>query len=179
MTADPDVQLACADGDAPARDPAGCGVIAESSTNAVKSGNHARWLALTAMTAGLFLGVLLAASFGIGSDIRAGGGSLFAQGSLARALSDEMSGNRGIGPSFWSKDGLFCRAFDTQYGAHPGLDGIACRDGAGWRIRIVTTAAGNGEMPLTVRGVMENLIVGSPLDAAAERQVRQQGWQPR
>jgi len=147
--------------------------------NTDKPGNYAGWLAVTAMACGLLLGTLLASSFGIGSDVRAGGGSLFAQGALSRALSDEMSGSHGIGPSFWSKDGYFCRAFDTRTGERPGLDGIACREGAGWRIRIVTTATGAAaEMPMSVRSMMDNLIVGSPLDPAAERQARRQGWRP-
>jgi hypothetical protein len=30
-----------------------------------------------------------------------------------------------------------------------------------------------------VRGVMDNLIVGAPLDEEAERQARNQGWRPR
>ncbi len=178
MTAEPDVQPASHAGDGAISDSAGCDAVEPAPAETSKSGNYAGWLAVTAMASGLLLGILLAGAFGIGSDIRAGGGSLFAQGVLAQALSDEMSGNHGIGPSFWSKDGYFCRAFDTRNGTHPGLDGIACREGAGWHIRIVTTAAGATEMPVTVRNTMDNLIVGSPLDATAERQARRQGWRP-
>jgi hypothetical protein len=34
-------------------------------------------------------------------------------------------------------------------------------------------------LPVSVRGVMENLIVGQTLDADAERQARSQGWRVR
>jgi hypothetical protein len=177
MTAESHVQPASDAGGAERVDGIGRETDAEAAPEAGKSRDYAGWLAVTAMASGLLLGVLLAGSFGIGSDIRAGGGSLFAQGDLAEALSDEMSGSRGIGPSFWSKDGYFCRAFDTRKGDRPGLDGIACREGAAWHIRIVTSAAGP-DMPLTVRSTMDHLIVGKPLDAAAERQARRQGWRP-
>ena len=178
MTTELDDQLASLTGDAATDGRAGREADEQATFGRSKRGNYAGWLAVTAMVSGLLLGVLLAASFGIGSDIRAGGGSLFAQGALAQSLSDEMSGSHGIGPSFWSKDGYFCRAFDTRKGEQPGLDGIACREGAAWRIRIVTTAAGAAEMPVSVRSIMDNLIAGSPLDSAAERQARRQGWRP-
>lgn len=165
--------------DAADRDSTGDGADAEGALDAAKSGSSTGWLAVTAMASGLVLGILLAASFGMGGDIRAGGGLLFAQGALAQALSDEMSGSHGIGPSFWSKDGYFCRAFETRKGDQPGLGGIACRERAGWHIRIVTTATGPGAIPASVQSTMDNLIVGSSLDASAERQARRQGWRPR
>jgi hypothetical protein len=33
-------------------------------------------------------------------------------------------------------------------------------------------------LPVSVRAVMENLIVGDPLKEEAERQARNQGWRP-
>lgn len=178
MTAEPNVEVATRANGATDVDSTGSEADADGSTATGKSRHYAGWFAVTAMASGLVLGVLLAASFGIGSDIRTGGGLLFAQGSLARALSDETSGSHGIGPSFWSKDGYFCRAFDTGKGDVPGLDGIACRERTGWRIRIVTGAPGAAVMPAVVQSTIDNLIVGSPLDAAAERQARRQGWRP-
>jgi len=180
MTVEPDVQFASNARDAVIGDPAGGDVDEDDSPEKAKPGNYGGWLAVTATASGLVLGLLLAASFGIGSDsdIGASDGLLFAQGALAQALSGEMSGTRGIGPSFWSKDGYFCRAFDTKKGASPGLDGIACRERGGWHIRIVTTTAGADAMPASVRRTMDSLIVGYPLDATAERQARRQGWRP-
>ena len=179
MTVEPDVQSTSPPGhDAPG-DPACRDADEEAPPRRAKAGNYAGLLAVAAMASGLLLGVLLAASFGMGGDVRAGGGSLFAAGGLAQALSDDMSGSRGIGPSFWSKDGFFCRAFDTRTGKQAGLAGVACREGAGWRIRIVATAIETAEMPANVRSTMDSLIVGSPLNAAAELQARRQGWRPR
>ncbi|HEX5282081.1 MAG TPA: hypothetical protein VFW28_18530 [Micropepsaceae bacterium] len=179
MTAEPDVQFACPASDPPMGDAAEPESHEQGSPQIPKSGGYAGLLAVSAMASGLLMGFLLAASFGVGSDIRAGNGLLFAQGALADSLSNEMSGSHGIGPSFWSRDGYFCRAFDTTNGTHPGLDGIACREGTGWQISVVTTSAGQGSMPTArVRGVMEDMIVGTPLDATAERQARRQGWRP-
>ena len=138
-----------------------------------------RWIGLACMTAGLILGVVLASSFGIGSDIRSSGGTLFAQGALGEALSRDLSGGRSaLGPSFWSKDGVFCRVF-TRRGRNSGVTGIACRDAGAWRIRIVSQMDSASDMPAAVRNVMDNLIVGAPLDAAAEQQAQRQGWRAR
>src|SRR5689334_7081681 len=146
------------------------------STNSAPWGAARRWIAPGAMAAGILLGVLLAGSFGIGSDIRAGSGALFAQGNLARQLSGELSGNGAAGPSFWSKEGVFCRVFQTRAAAASGLSGIACRENDGWRIRIVTETNGAAELPGSVKASMANLIVGAPLDPDAEQQARKQGW---
>ncbi len=136
------------------------------------------WIAPAAMVSGLVLGVLLAASFGIGSDFRAGNGVLLAQGTLAENLASDLSGRGGVGPSFWSKDGSFCRVFSTPPVGATGLSGIACRENGGWRIKIVTARSGSEDLPASVRNMMQNLIVGAPLDAAAEQQLRRQGWRP-
>jgi hypothetical protein len=141
-----------------------------------------RWAALAGMAAGLILGVVLASSFGIGSDIRSSGGSLFAQGALGEALSRDLSGGgSAVGPSFWSKDGEFCRAFTRRAPKSNGYAGIACREAGAWRIRVVSQAdaSGNSQLPASIRGVMDNLIAGMPLDRAAEQQAQRQGWRTR
>src|SRR5207248_3551877 len=132
-------------------------------------------------------GVVLASSFGIGSDIRSSGGTLFAQGALGEALSRHLSGDSSaIGPSFWSKDGVFCRVFRRRAANAGGLAGIACRDAGAWRIRLVSQADSTGapaaserDLPAPVRNMMNNLIVGVPLDRAAEEQAQRQGWRAR
>jgi hypothetical protein len=149
------------------------------STDSAPSGAARRWIAPGAMAAGILLGVLLAGSFGIGSDIRAGSGALFAQGNLAQRLTSELSGRGSVGPSFWSKEGAFCRVFGTSAGTASGLSGIACRESGGWRIRIVTETNGATETPGSVKAIMANLIVGAPLDPDAEQQARRQSWRPR
>ena len=143
------------------------------------SASARRWITLGAMAAGILLGALLAGSFGIGSDIRGGSGALFAQGNLAQRLTSELSGYGTVGSSFWSKEGVFCRLFNTRTRAASGLSGIACRENGGWRIRIVTEMDGASDLPGSVKAVMANLIVGTALDPDAEQQARKQGWRPR
>jgi len=52
-----------------------------------KTGRHGpSWIPAGAMACGIALGVLLAASFGIGTDLRGDGSAPVAQGELAQAL---------------------------------------------------------------------------------------------
>ena len=102
----------------------------------------ASWIPAMAMAAGIVLGVLLAASFGIGTDMRSDGGTLIAQGELAHMLNtaltsdqqDALSNRARVGASFWSKNGVFCRSFTTQRRAASALAGLACRERGAWRI---------------------------------------------
>ncbi len=150
------------------------------------------WIPAIAMAAGIVLGVLLAATFGIATDMRSDGGALIAQGELAHMLNtalasdaEDVPSNRArIGTSFWSKNGVFCRGFTTRRNAQNALAGIACRERGAWRIAAMAAIeAGESTeapstLPASVRTVMENLIVGEPLKEAAERQARSQGWRP-
>ena len=82
----------------------------------------ASWIPAAAMAAGIGLGVLLAGTLGMGTDLREEGGTPIAQGALAHILStallaDEANARAAsarIGPSFWSKNGAFCRSFVTR-----------------------------------------------------------------
>ena len=155
----------------------------------------ASWIPAGALAAGIGLGVVLAGSFGIGTDFRSQEGTLIAQGALAQILSTSLSAeaNKGaaaarVPASFWSKNGSFCRSFVTRGNAESALAGIACRERGAWRIAAMATMApGNpsqsplvtAELPASVRSVMDNLIVGEPLDPNAERQARSQGWRAR
>lgn len=150
------------------------------------------WIPTMAMAAGIVLGVFLAASFGIATDMRSDGGALIAQGELAHMLNTQLAsdaeavplGRARIGASFWSKNGVFCRGFTTQRNAQSALAGIACRERGAWHIvalAAVEAAEGAGTpsvLPVSVRAVMQNLIVGEPLKDEAERQARSQGWRP-
>jgi hypothetical protein len=160
------------------------------------SAASASWIPASAMGAGILLGVLLAATYGVGTDIRSEGGALIAQGALAQVLNTALAAGEGsaptagvrIGPSFWSKNASFCRSFVTRGNTQSALAGLACRERAAWRIATIATIAPVGaasesvvaaELPASVRNVMDNLIVGEPLDAEGERQARNQGWQAR
>ena len=150
------------------------------------------WIPVAAMAVGIVLGVLLAGSFGIGTDLRGTSGSLVAQSDLAQALSARLSsedakGNTQVGASFWSKNGAFCRSFAIRGNMQSAIAGIACRERGAWRVAAMATVAPDeisfplvaAALPPSVRSVMENLIVGQILDADAERQARSQGWRVR
>jgi hypothetical protein len=153
----------------------------------------ASWSLALVMATGIGLGVLLAGSFGIATDLRSQDGALIAQGELAHVLSTSLAAEpgktgmaAGVAASFWSKNGSFCRIFVTRGNAESALAGIACRERGAWRIAAMATMApGNtpqlplAALPASVRGVMDNLIVGQPLDLSAERQARNQDWRVR
>ena len=152
----------------------------------------ANWIPVVAMAVGIGLGVLLAGSFGIATDLRSQNGALIAQGELAHVLSTSLAADEDasmaarVAASFWSKNGSFCRTFLTRGNTQSALAGIACRERGAWRIAILETMAPLdspqltlGALPASVRGVMDNLIVGQALDAVAERQARSQDWRVR
>lgn len=149
-----------------------------------------------ASAGGIALGVTLAASNGWGTDFRGSDGSLIAQAELAQALSEalpsedptETAGAARVGASFWSRSGSFCRSFLTRETAGSALAGIACQTNGTWQVVTVMSvspfrAAGTrltrADFPAPIRNTMENLMVGEPLSAEAERQARRQGWRPR
>jgi len=156
------------------------------------AGQGMSWIPAMAMAAGIVLGVFLAASFGIATDMRSEGGTLIAQGELGHTLNSALASdseaaplNRPrVGASFWSKNGVFCRGFTTQNNAQSALAGIACRERSAWHIvamaatEAAESAGTPSVLPVSVRAVMENLIVGDPLKEEAERQARSQGWRP-
>ena len=150
------------------------------------------WVPAGAMVAGIVLGVLLANSFD-NTDMRDQGGTLFAQGELANALSSRLAadetgdGQPRISVSFFSKDGFFCRSFVSGSGQNR-LSGIACREGSNWRIAAAASApsqpsgpfsTAGSDMPASIRSTLNEMIAGEPLDAAAERAAKNQGWRAR
>jgi hypothetical protein len=116
------------------------------------------------------------------------GGELLAHGELADALTQRLAseapvGQVRLGVSFQAKGGEYCRSFRLAATA-----GLACREGARWRIPILAQdrepeqagyrQAGSA-MPAAVLDAIDQRIAGSSLDAAAERAARAQGWQGR
>ena len=146
-----------------------------------------------AMAAGIALGFLLADSLGMGGDISGVGGRLIAQGNLARVLTAQLAGEQAeaaatrIGVSFVSRDGAFCRSFETAR-REGRVAGIACRDNNRWRIAALASAPPRADspfqpaaasMPAGIREALGSMIVGEALDADAERAARNQGWRAR
>ena len=152
------------------------------------------WIPALTMATGIGLGVSLAGSFGIATDLRSQDGTLIAQGELAHVLSTSLAADgqsmrvaaARVAASFWSKNGSFCRTFVTRGNTQSALAGIACRERGAWRIAAMETMAPGSRpqlplaaLPASVRGMMDNLIVGQPLDSNAERQARNQDWRAR
>jgi hypothetical protein len=113
--------------------------------------------------------------------IAAAEGGLVARGALARALdsqlASEASGNVRIGLSFQSQDGAYCRTFSVT---RSDTSGLACRDSDAWAIAM-TAQGGGGEVRMAgaseaILDAVDSMIVGEPLDQAAERQARDLGW---
>jgi hypothetical protein len=111
-------------------------------------------------------------------------GGLVAQGTLARALSQDLAGvpQAGVtmGVSFVSKEGGYCRSFTMDSAA-----GLACRRGADWRLAVLAegqAAAGApyrqaaAALPPAVLDAIDERIAGDPLDGPAERAARGRGW---
>lgn len=97
-----------------------------------------------------------------------------------------------IGMSFVSTDGSYCRSFASGTGTFE-IDGLACKTGQEWRMALVmhppapaepakaaamsgATPAAN-ELPAPVQAAIEQRIAGEALDAKAEQEAMQRGWQ--
>jgi hypothetical protein len=136
-----------------------------------------------AMAACLMLGVAVGTSVDRG-PVRIENGGLFAGGRLATALEQVPSGGSGpvrVALSFRDADRRYCRVFGTT-----GLDGIACRDGDGWRLRQARSVgvvpatspayAQAGSADPTLMAAAQDMMAGAPLDAPAEAAARRAGW---
>ena len=142
----------------------------------------------TAMAASLVLGGLLSWQFMArsGGDIATQGGALVARGDLASALDSQLASNQPadaavrIGLSFKAADGPYCRSFVARASSTAGL---ACRDGARWRIAVSTAVEASGSdmrqaatMPPAILQTIEARMSGDALDAAGEQAARDGGW---
>ena len=146
---------------------------------------------------GLAFAAAVAAAFAVGrltlppaaSPIVAAPGGLVAQGTLATALQDQLAAAQRpdapvkIGVSFQASDGAYCRTFTLRRGAP--VAGLACREPAGWRVRMAVEAppaaasayrlAGD-ETPAAVLEAVDAAIRGAPFDAAGEARAKAAGW---
>jgi hypothetical protein len=155
----------------------------------------ARWSSAQwgALAASLILGLLLGPWLMRGADrgpLVTSDGTLLAQGSLARALSEQLASNQSataavqIGVSFRSHSGAYCRTFALR--EKSALAGLACHEHGSWHVEALATGesqiAGGGyrtaasALPPAIAGTLETLIDGEPLDARAEAAARANGW---
>lgn len=109
---------------------------------------------------------------------------MMARGALETALEDGLAsapqGAVRLGVTFRERDGGYCRSFETA-----ASQGLACREGSGWRVDVVTprergdapfrTAA---SMPPALAAAIEARMAADPLDAADERAARDANWAP-
>ena len=151
------------------------------------------WPEWGALAATLVVGVLagLFGAQGVQGDgqlaaLDAGGAGLKAEGKLASALTQQLAGaapqDAGVrlGVSFVAKDGNYCRSFML-----PHMAGLACRNGAEWRIPVMASSVAGtagayrqagSEMPPAVLEAIDERIAGKALDANAERAASNKGW---
>lgn len=109
-------------------------------------------------------------------------GVLVAEGRLATALETQLASTQPpdaatrIGVSFADRQGRACRTFASR-----SVSGLACREGGDWAV--VMTAAHEGQTTeyrqagssLVLRAAQE-MMAGTPFDAAAERAAVESGW---
>jgi len=117
------------------------------------------------------------------ADVATEQGTLVASGPLARTLDTQLASNQPqnvgirirIGLSFRDREGRYCCSFESAT-----LDGIGCRDDGRWQLERTARGsrasayrqAASGELATAAAAMM----VGDPLDAAAERTARDRGW---
>jgi len=106
------------------------------------------------------------------------GGTLTTAGDLNVALTNQLIGQKGpvtIGGTFRTAKGRYCRTFLSTPDR---LAGLACRQSDGWVLQTATVLGPPNIMPRAVLAAVDGLIVGAPLDQAAERAARAKDWKP-
>lgn len=106
----------------------------------------------------------------------ADGGMLTTAGDLNVALTNQLIGQKGpvtIGRTFRTAKGRYCRTFLSTPDR---LAGLACRQSDGWVLQTVTVLGAADVMPRAVLTAVDGLMVGAPLDEAAERAARAKDW---
>jgi hypothetical protein len=119
-------------------------------------------------------------------------GALLAQGRLALALDQAPGGAGGvyggtvrIAASFAAADGSYCRGFLASSGGQD-MAGLACKNGGAWKLQVWMqtpkpaqpgAARSGAELPAAVQALVEQRSGGRLLDAAAEHDAMQKGWQ--
>jgi negative regulator of sigma E activity len=154
------------------------------------------WPQWTAMAASLAVGALVAPLLwreGAGGSLTVQRGQVVATGTLARALSEQLASNQaadapvGIGVSFVSRNGGYCRTFLLR--EQSAFAGVACREQDQWRLEALAATTPSlgapgqyrpavSSLPPAVAHTLDELIVGEPLDASAETAARGRGWRP-
>ena len=153
-----------------------------------RSKKTARWYRRSvmqwgAMAASLVVGLMIGGTAlnRDGGYVRDDGGILVASGELADALQTQLASTQGtdpkirIGTSFAAKDSGYCRTFESA-----SLDGIACRAGKDWQLKQTLSGNGTSAYRQASAGALAEaaaaMMVGEPMDAAAEKAAAEKGW---
>ena len=135
-----------------------------------------RFVLATSLSIGLAAGILLARLGGGDSLTAYRNGALTANGALARALNEQLSGQASpdarirITASYRSRYGMYCRSFTAS--GPPGLTGIACHNRDQWQLQTLLNSA-LGPSPLLE---LNKNIINAPLSGAVEAQLRAHDW---
>lgn len=145
-----------------------------------------RWAMGGALAASLVLGVMLGRGSALEGPVASKDGQLVARGELAVALNTQLASAQDgqdvrILLSFRDGQGDYCRGFEQA-----GTAGIACRDGADWRI--LRTRSGSrtnensqyrqaGSAASEMMIAAQEMAQGQALDAQEERAARDADWQ--
>lgn len=146
-----------------------------------------RYAAIAAtLVVGLVVGQMLPRE--ASGPVQVRGGTILAQGLLADALDKDLAASPGdsiyrVGVSFVSRDRRYCRTFSGSAGA-----GLGCHGPDGWALERFVAGGGTqaqggyrqaGSPSAEILGAAQEMMTGDPLDADAERQARDGGWQVR
>ncbi len=145
-----------------------------------------QWAAIAAtLVVGLGLGTMAGGRGGRDAPVTIEGGQLVAAAALDQALDRQLASNdqRGeplrIGLTFRNRQGSLCRSFSGD-----SASGLACREGEQWRIEGLygSSGAASGDYRMAAGGeprlavLVDEMIVGDPLDAAGEVAAQRRGW---
>lgn len=143
------------------------------------------WLNVTATAASLAAGVFLGQALVDNRQRPMFDGPQIARGELTRALDAQLASAPDekapiqLGISFFGPGGHPCRTFRSA-----DLVGLACRDRDRWTLRLMAPTENSpgfeyqqadSASALVMRSAQE-MMVGEPMDAVAERRARDSGW---
>ena len=166
--------------------------VVEFGSSTRRRPTRVAWLSGLALAAGIVLGIALPQLARESPEIVASGADVAAGGALADTLSQRLASEQSasdpirLGVSFVAKSGEYCRTFISQHG-DVALAGMACRQGATWRIDALQSVSivpevSNGyrqaatSLPPLVLRAAEDSMAGDPLDAVGEAAARDQDW---
>jgi hypothetical protein len=141
--------------------------------------SFARYYLIASLVIGIALGATIARLSAGSALTQYRDGILLAQGALAHALNEQITGNAPssarirIAATYRSRNGHYCRSF-TIAGSQS-LSGLACREHNRWQLQTLLNNAA-GSAPALLLELDKNLN-GAALTTAAEIALRSHDWQ--